>query len=194
MGEPVAVSPYRRAAPRPFYKSMFDALVFLVLLAMLVLALKTSGFLEPDTGQFAAADGDSLRMGEASFRLHGIDAPELHQHCANAVGEDYACGLEARRALASLVRGQELQCSTIDRDRYGRNVALCKVGSLDVNREMVRLGWAVAYRRHSLAYVNEEAEARKGRRGIWQGEFDFPEDWRAEHRPPPVRGGVMLSD
>jgi endonuclease YncB( thermonuclease family) len=176
------------------YKSLFDALVFLALLAMVVFALKISGIIEPDTGQFSAADGDSLRMGKDNYRLHGIDAPELHQHCASAAGEDYACGLEARRALASLINGKELKCSTVDWDRYGRNVALCRAGSLDINREMVRLGWAVCYRRHSLAYVKEEAEARQARRGIWQGSFDYPEDWRAEHRPPPVRGGVMLSD
>jgi hypothetical protein len=39
------------------------------------------------------------------------------------------------------------------------------VGALDLNREMVRKDWAVAYARYSLDYVGEEAESAAVRRG-----------------------------
>lgn len=43
-------------------------------------------------------------------------------------------------------------------------------------------GWAVAFRRFSLDYVQDEDLARRARRGIWEGNFDMPWDWRARRR------------
>jgi hypothetical protein len=47
---------------------------------------------------------------------------------------------------------------------------------------MVVAGLAVAYRRFSQAYVDAEAEARAAKRGVWQGEFEMPWDYRERHR------------
>lgn len=175
---------------RPFYKGLIDGLVFLVFLALVTMALQRGGLLLPDTGRFMALDGDSLRQGDSEFRLYGIDAPELHQNCANRMGSDYPCGLEAKRALTRLVDGEELSCFTHDTDRYGRNVAVCRAGEVDINAELVRQGWALAYRRHSANYVVEEAEAEKAQRGIWQGGFEDPAQWRDAHRGELVRGDL----
>ena len=57
---------------------------------------------------------------------------------------------------------------------------------------MVRLGWAVAYSRHSLSYVRLEAEARRAKRGIWAGSFEPPEDYRA--RQHLVQGNLGEAD
>ena len=43
---------------------------------------------------------------------------------------------------------------------------------------MVRQGWALAYRRYSKDYVDEEAAARQARVGMWRGEFVPPWEWR----------------
>jgi endonuclease YncB( thermonuclease family) len=34
-----------------------------------------------------------------------------------------------------------------------------------------------------MAYAGQEAQARAARRGLWEGSFDAPWDWRARHRP-----------
>ncbi len=47
---------------------------------------------------------------------------------------------------------------------------------------MVSQGWALAYRRYSLDYVDDEAEARAARRGIWASEFVEPWEWRRGKR------------
>ncbi len=47
---------------------------------------------------------------------------------------------------------------------------------------MVSQGLALAYRRYSLDYVDEEADARAVRRGIWAGEFMKPWEWRRGKR------------
>ncbi len=153
----------------------------MILIALLVAALvaaRQSGVMDLAAGNYQAADGDSLRRDKTSVRLHGIDAPELAQHCRDGRGLDYPCGREAMKALAGLVRGRDIQCTMLDEDRYGRAVAVCRAGGTDLNGEMVRLGWATAYRRHSSAYVTSENEARKAKRGIWQGRFEPPETWR----------------
>ena len=180
---------WRRRPQRPFYKGLIDGLVFVVLLAMAVVSLQRSGWLKPETGTYAAIDGDSLRKDSGELRLFGIDAPELHQTCANRMGGDYPCGREAQRALARLIKGYEIKCLVRETDRYGRGVAACRAGETDINSEMVRRGWAIAYRKHGSPYGGEEAEARKARRGIWQGSFEDPERWREAHR-----GGLVGAD
>ncbi len=157
-------------------------MVFLSLLAMVLFAMKQSGLLFSDSGQFAVIDGDSLRKDGAEFRLHAIDAPELNQTCTSASGTEYACGREARDELRHLVSGAKLDCRVTDTDRYGRAVAICSAGHAEINAEMVRSGWALAYRSHGLDYVAEEDAARAARLGIWQGRFERPEDWRRRQR------------
>ena len=171
-------------------RNVKNVLVLMAVLAMAAMAARQAGWLAPESGTFAAIDGDSLRKGAQEFRLHAIDAPELHQTCTSSAGKDYPCGREARDALRKLVKDRALDCRILETDRYGRLVAQCRAGTLDINGEMVRLGWAIAYRRHGLGYVDEEAEAKAARRGIWQGTFDAPEAWRRTHRDSLVRGGL----
>ena len=174
---------------RPLLRTLADGMVFVLLLVMVVLAARQGDWLSPESGQFTAVDGDSLRKGSDEFRLHAIDAPELHQDCQDHTGRSYACGREALEALRRLIRGRTLDCSVRETDRYGRLIATCSAGDTEINREMVRLGWALAYRRHGALYVRAEEDARRERRGIWQGDFKNPEEWRAEHRNRLVRGG-----
>jgi endonuclease YncB( thermonuclease family) len=181
------VSRYWRR-PRPFYRSVIDAAFFLVVLTMVLAAMKQFGMIDLGTGSLQVVDGDSLRRGDTDIRLHGIDAPEYRQTCRDKHGAEYACGKQAANALRNLVEEGAVSCTSIETDRYGRAVALCKRGDLEINREMVRLGWAVAYSRHSLSYVRLEAEARRAKRGIWAGSFESPEDYRARQRP--VQGGL----
>jgi endonuclease YncB( thermonuclease family) len=143
-------------------------------------------------GAYDAIDGDSFRAGDVEIRLHGIDAPEYRQTCSGSEGTAHACGKMARDALSKLIRKKDVTCSTIDRDRYGRQVSVCRDGALEINREMVRLGWAVAYRRHASSYVSAEREAKAAKRGMWQWRFELPEDYRNRNRA--VQGNVVGED
>lgn len=169
-------------------RRLADGVVFIVLLVLMLMALQRTGLLDLGSGGYEAVDGDSLRRGETQIRLQGIDAPEYRQMCEDSAGRDYACGKEATAALRQLLRRGTVACTSAEADRYGRAVASCKTSDLDINGEMVRLGWAVTYLRHNIAYVGEEAEARAAGRGLWQGRFENPQDWRARHRA--VRGSA----
>ena len=43
---------------------------------------------------------------------------------------------------------------------------------------MVRNGYAVAYRRYSKDYIEDEEYAKKNKIGLWSGNFIHPEKWR----------------
>lgn len=130
-------------------------------------------------GVAEVTDGDTLRIGGERVRLFGIDAPESKQSCERS-GVTWLCGQEAGAMLRALVAGQSLACDEIDRDRYGRSVAVCVLpDGRDVGAVMVSSGMALDYRQHSKgAYAMVEAEAREARRGMWAGEFVKPWDWR----------------
>jgi len=127
-------------------------------------------------------DGDTIKIGGRSIRLHGIDAPESDQTCRDSSGTDYNCGQRASRALSNKISGVIVSCEWKDIDRYGRIVAVCRIGDEDLNGWLVSEGHAVAYTRYSFRYVPEEIGARLAERGIWAGTFTTPENWRHGRR------------
>jgi endonuclease YncB( thermonuclease family) len=171
-------------------------LVLLVILALLNhYRPDLTGFdFGPSTEEanYIAIDGDSFKAGKTEVRLHGLDAPEYRQSCTDDGGGQKPCGKLARDALTKLLRGRSVSCKVLEQDRYGRQVSVCRDGDLEINREMVRLGWAIAYRKHSLAFVSAENEARKAKRGIWQWRFEVPEDYRKRMRR--VEGNLVGDD
>jgi endonuclease YncB( thermonuclease family) len=133
-----------------------------------------------------AKDGDSLTVGDREVRLFGIDAPEWDQTCKRD-GREWACGQVAAEELAKLVTGKDVSCVPVNIDQYNRTVAQCTVNDLDVNRAMVALGYAIAYRHYSTAYVSAEESAKVSRRGIWAGTFEMPSLYRRDERGEPSR-------
>ena len=127
-------------------------------------------------------DGDSFVVSDQPIRLKGVDAPELAQSCVDRQGREYRCGERALDHLKRLVGGRDVVCQGDERDGYGRLLAHCRAGSVDLNASMVRDGWAVAFVRFDKTYVGAESSARKQGLGIWQGEFQPPGDFRAAGR------------
>ena len=170
-----------RAGPRPFYRSVLDGLVFLAVVAVVLALIQRFGGFDLGDGAIHVIDGDSLRVGETEVRLQGIDAPEYRQTCQDRHGAEYQCGKHAANILRGLIGSRKMSCRSHEIDRYGRSVATCKSGGLELNAEMLRLGWAVAYV-NSLAYRRHEAEAKRAKRGLWAGNFEMPEAYRARQR------------
>lgn len=159
----------------PIFADIALAAAILAALALVV----ARGLWEPPqmlAGNARVVDGDSIVIGGERVRLAGIDAPELAQTCMRD-GTGYACGRDARMALECLVAGGEVSCRHHERDRYGRVLGYCAAGGVDLNREMVRSGWAIAYG----DFDGAEREARQASRGIWAGAFDSPQEWRRQH-------------
>ena len=136
------------------------------------------------SGRARVIDGDTIELsGGVRIRFHGIDAPERGQSCRDR-GALWLCGGLATHALSKRIAGRAVACDEKDRDRYGRIVAVCRLGGEDLNAWMVSEGWALAYRRYSRAYVAEESSAKAARLGVWRGDFVAPWDWRRGERLP----------
>ena len=125
------------------------------------------------TGKPRIIDGDTVEIAGERIRLYGIDALELRQTCWDKRGE-FPCGERARFMLELDTKNQEVVCVPRGKDRYGRTLAVCHAGGVDLGWDMVRLGWALAYRRYSMDYVADEKTAKVARKGLWRGEFVPP--------------------
>lgn len=132
------------------------------------------------SGHGCVDSANAIRVGCGDgppVRLWGSDGPEPAQICRSAAGNDYACGEVAASVLRDLIGGAHVVCSIRGQDLYGRPLGTCRAGKLDLGAELVRRGWATAYR-GTTAYTAQEAEARAAKRGLWSGSFDPPRKWR----------------
>lgn len=152
-----------------------------LVVALALLSMGAVGSAAAQTGRATIIDGDTLDVAGVRVRLWGIDAPESRQICLR-VEVAYLCGQLATQHLRALVAGQEVTCVPRSRDRYGRTVALCRIADLDLGAAMVRDGWALAFVRYAADYVGVEEEAKVAGRGLWQGKFMAPWEWRAMAR------------
>lgn len=99
-----------------------------------------------------AVDGDTLKCRNlpdagGRVRIARIDSPERGRDGADA----------AKAALARLIDGQTVRCELVDadprvkgfqeRDRFGRPVARCSAGKVDLGRAQLAAGHAVVWPR-----------------------------------------------
>jgi endonuclease YncB( thermonuclease family) len=141
-------------------------------IAALALMLATPAF-----GQ-TATDGDTIKLNGTKWRLWGIDAPELHQSCADS----WQAGVEAKRTLERLIAAGPVQCEDRGRDRYSRSIGLCRAGGRDLGADMVSAGMAWAFTRYSSDYIGQEKGAISARIGVHAHDCQKPWDWREVHR------------
>ncbi len=134
-------------------------------------------------------DGDSLQINSKKIRLEGIDAPEIKQQCKKPFlniqiiigmefNKDYSCGIISKIKLSNKINNSKIKCISSSKDRYKRYLATCYKDKINLNKWMVRSGYAVAYKRYSKDYVRDEDYAKENKLGIWKGTFIRPEKWR----------------
>lgn len=123
-------------------------------------------------------DGDSLQVDGKAYRLHGIDAPEAAQICADG----WPAGFVAEEYLGELIEGRHITCATTTGDRDGETVALCRADGVDLGGAMVTGGHALAFVPYSARYISQEDAAVAAQRGIHAHKCLAPWKWRARLR------------
>ncbi len=155
-----------------------QTLVVLSIIVSIFSALSPAYSLTSMTGKvMQVKDGDTVVIspieGGQFFicRLYGIDAPETSHPRFGQPGQPY--GEEAKSELKKLILGQEVTVTLTGQKTYKREVCLIRKDEMDVNLEMVKRGYAWAYKQYlrrpyASEYIEAENEAREKRLGLWQ--------------------------
>lgn len=135
-------------------------------------------------------DGDTVVVSPVAggqfftCRLYGIDSPETPKR--GMPGQPY--GEEAGGELKKLILWQTVEVTTTGDKTYNREVCIIKKDGVDINLEMVKRGYAWAYRRHlkrpyASDYIDAERDAREKRLGLWKDTNPTPPwEFRKLHR------------
>ncbi|VAX00502.1 hypothetical protein MNBD_GAMMA21-121 [hydrothermal vent metagenome] len=115
-----------------------------------------------------------------TVRLEGIDAPEK--------GQEF--GQRASQKLDSLLSLSDHQVEIVyeHKDRKGHLIATVyphpkEKETISFNKILVEHGFAWAYRKYSMNYVNDEEAARKQKKGLWaKSDAMAPWDWRKQKK------------
>ena len=165
------------------------------LFAIVVLLLPAMAEAADITGIAKVREGDHVQIGNTRIRLGGIDAPSVDQLCLNHTGERWTCGVAALDELIKHADNKTWTCHTRQVvDRRGRTVARCEVDGEDIQKWMVRNGWALSYVRVSHDYDEDEKAAREAKAGMWQGAFIAPWGWRVRNKKTAILGSVKPPD
>jgi endonuclease YncB( thermonuclease family) len=119
------------------------------MLAVLILGPTLAALADDLIGQASIIDADTLEIRGSRIRLWGIDAPESTQLCRGADSERYRCGAKAANNLDAFIASRPVNCLPINLDRYGRTVATCAVGGVDLGEWLVQNGLALDWPQYS---------------------------------------------
>lgn len=105
--------------------------------------------------------------------------------------EEIKCGENAKNKLTELIKNRTVSCLIKGKDSYDRMVSECyfevpnritkKNNRININKEMVSSGNAVAFLQFSDKYVDDENKAKQENRGIWATTFDLPSVYRRKN-------------
>ena len=152
-----------------------------IIFFIFILFINNSSFAKNIIGKAEIIDGDTIHIGANKIRLHGIDAPETKQTCIIDL-QEWFCGKQSTIELQKLINDQTVKCIVNDIDIYNRFVAVCLVDTINLNKLMVKNGWALAYRYYSTDYIIEEKFARDHNLGIWKSQFLEPYIFRKQNK------------
>lgn len=150
--------------------------------AVCALLMQTGTVRAMDALVTRVVDGDSFEIrgqnGDGAIRLYGIDSPEYGQNGWH----------EARAYVRGLIQDKSVHLQPVDKDRYGRIVALAWYRGQMINELMVRNGMAWMYPHYctSQPFCDRLAElekmARREHLGIWrQRQPTPPWVWKRRH-------------
>lgn len=110
-------------------------------------------------------DGDTIQVRrDGQEKIHTV---QLAAVSAPEKGEPYYA--DAAAFLAEMIEGQHMETEALEIDRFGREVCLLRCKGAEVNRAMVRSGFARFHHRYAEVadFAAEEAEAIAAKRGMW---------------------------
>jgi endonuclease YncB( thermonuclease family) len=142
-------------------------------------------------------DAATLRQGDVTYRLEGIDAPELDQRCLSEFADPKACGIEAREAAVKLIGGRSVTCRNLGPDPVftGRRIGACTVGGDGASLSQLLVQAGLAFNADSNGrFAADQAKAMDDHTGLWKGCFVAPQSFRQWDNTAPLRGAACRDD
>jgi endonuclease YncB( thermonuclease family) len=143
-------------------------------------------------------DGSTIQLTDMTYRLDGIDAPELDQICIDEHADAWTCGVEARDQLSRLIGGRQVRCDDLGLGPYkSRHIGICTVEgeSASLNQLVVRRGFALNSEISAKGRFREdETAAKENRRGLWKGCFVAPQEFRRGRKDGTLLGESCRPD
>jgi endonuclease YncB( thermonuclease family) len=144
-------------------------------------------------------DGNNIVLGGVTYRLDGIDAPELDQTCIDDQADPWTCGVDAREQLTKLIGGRPVHCDDLGPDKPSkkRHVGLCTVEgeTASLNQQLVGAGFALDFEPSAKGrFLQDEGGAREARLGLWKGCFVAGEEFRLGKKDGSLHGAACRTD
>ncbi|KPF95333.1 nuclease [Rhodopseudomonas sp. AAP120] len=162
---------------------------------IVVLALLVGG--PASAADVVVKDAATLQLGGVTYRLEGIDAPELDQRCINEFADPSACGLEARDAAVKLIAGRAVTCRDLGPDPAfsGRRVGACTIAGdgSNLSQRLVQAGLALNADPKGR-FAADETKAKEARLALWRGCFVAPASFRRWDKTAPLIGAACRDD
>ncbi len=120
-------------------------------------------------------DGDTVHVyfqeEVYKIRLTEIDAPE----------RDQPYGTHSTEYLKDLLKQGRVDVDISGTDRYGRKLGRLYWQGLDINREMVKAGYAWVYDKYvtDISFYEDQDNAKQIKKGLWEDSSSLaPWEWR----------------
>ena len=139
---------------------MFSNKIKVFLLTSICLIFFFVTYFDVKSSEIKVIDGDTIHLKNEKIRFSGIDTPEIKQVC-NRNGKVIKCGIEAKELLTNKISNNKVKCVKEGVDRYKRILAECFVNNQSLSKYLVREGYAFAYRKYSLKFIEDENYAKK---------------------------------
>jgi endonuclease YncB( thermonuclease family) len=143
-------------------------------------------------------DGATLQLGDVTYRLDGVDAPELDQVCIDDYAAPWACGVDARDQLTKLIADRQVRCDDLGPAPYKkRHIGICSVEgeTASLNQLVVRQGFALNFEPYARGrFRDDETGAKADRRGLWKGCFVAPQEFRRARKDGALLGAACRGD
>ncbi|MDR0252057.1 MAG: thermonuclease family protein [Brucellaceae bacterium] len=107
-----------------------------------------------------------LAVGNRTIELSGIDIVEPDASCADINGEVWQCGMQARTAFRSWLRGRAVSCNMEGTEPDQQLIRTsCSLAGTDIARWLVENGWARAT--FGGQYADSQTQAEKMLLGVF---------------------------